>query len=243
MKYTQRYKIGFHQTDLNFNLKPYEFMYMAQDIATEHVASEGCGQLDLLKHDMAWMLVKQNVEFLKMPCNMQEVVMKTWHKGQTGPIFYRDYTVEDIDGNLLIRSTSIWVTVNVKSRSLQRSDNLMDGCLVSDDAIVDKSIKIHIPADAQLISETYHTVEYSDVDCNSHANNTSYLLWAFNALPFSLLKEHSVKSLQISYLNEARPQTKVRISLYSLPDGAYGIRMTDEESGKSLALITCTLRQ
>jgi len=239
MKYTQEYKIGFHQTDLNFNLKPYEFLYMAQDIATEHVASKGCGQLDLLKKDMAWMLIKQSVEFLKMPCNMQSVVMKTWHKGQNGPIYYRDYTVEDTSGVMLIRSTSVWATVNVKTRTLSRSSNLLDDSLVKEDAILDNSLKIHMPLDAPLFSESTHIVEYSDVDCNSHANNTSYVVWALNALPFDILSKKRITSIKISFLNETPPHTKVKISVFSISDAEFGVKMSSEE-GKSLCLLRIT---
>ena len=234
MKYVKNFKIGFHQTDLNFRLKPYEFFYMAQDIGTEHCDSQNCGQAQLLKHNLGWMLVKQTVEFLKMPENLQEVTMKTWHKGQSGPVFYRDFVVESASGEMLIRSASIWVTVDVVKRTLARPDAIMTDCLENDSVMEDRSLKIQIPAEAPVINEVHHTVEYSDVDCNRHANNTSYLIWAFNAMPFEILANNAVKRMEVSFVNEARPQTDVKIVVCQISDTEYGIKMTDNSNGKSL---------
>lgn len=221
---------------MNFNLKPYEFFYMAQDAGTEHVEAEGFGQIELMKHNLAWMLVKQTVEFVKMPCNMQEVTVATWQKKQIGPMFLRDYLVTDMDGETLIRSTSIWVTVDTVKRSLVRSNYIMADCSVDESVMEDTSMKIHIPADAPVVNECYHKVEYSDVDCNRHANNTSYLVWAFNAMPFELLANQAVKRMEVSFVNEARPQTDIKIVVCQISDTEYGIKMTDNSNGKSLFL-------
>ncbi len=236
MKYTKNYHIGFHATDLNFKLKPYEFMNMAQDIATDHVQSKGCGQLDLRKDDLAWMLIKMNTEFIKMPCNMQDVVMQTWHKGQMGPIFYRDYTIHDTEGNLLIKSTSIWATVNIKTRSLSRPKSILEDCILHEDAMTDRNIKLHFPTDIPLVKECVHRVTYSDIDCNSHVNNTSYVIWALNCLPYNLVAKQGIKSIEISYLNEAKPETDVTIQIYSASDKDYYLKMTDSAC-KILALL------
>lgn len=101
----------------------------------------------------------------------------------------------------------------------------------------DRNLKIRIPDDAPVINETYHEVQYSDVDCNRHANNTSYILWAFNAMPFEKLASGEVKSMTVSYINEARPHTKVKIAVCQISDTEYGIKMTDNDSGKSLSLL------
>ncbi len=236
MKYSKKYHIGFHATDLHFALKPYEFMNMAQDIATDHVQSKGCGQLDLRKDDLAWMLIKMNTEFIQMPCNMQDVVMQTWHKGQMGPIFYRDYTMHDTDGKLLIKSTSIWATVNIKTRSLSRPNSILTDCILQEDAMTDRNIKLRIPSGLPLVKECIHTVTYSDIDCNSHVNNTSYVVWALNALPYSIVAKHGIKSIEVSYLNETKPETDVTIQIYSASDGNYYFKMLNPE-GHSLALI------
>lgn len=236
MKYTKKYKIGFHQTDLNFKLKPYEFMNMAQDIATEHVQSKGCGQLDLRKDDLAWILIKMNTEFIQMPCNMQDVVMQTWHKGQMGPIFYRDYTIHDTDGKLLIKSTSIWATVNCTSRTISRPKPILTDCIVKEDAMIDRNIKLRVPADLPLVKECVHRVTYSDIDCNNHVNNTSYVIWALNALPYSAVANRGIKSIEVSYLNETKPESDVTIQIYSAPDSTYYIKMLNTE-GITLTLI------
>lgn len=236
MKYTKDYKIGFHQTDLNFKLKPYEFMNIAQDIATDHVESKGCGQLDLRKEDLAWMLIKMNTEFIQMPCNMQDVTVQTWHKGQMGPIFYRDYTVCDTDGNLLIKSTSIWATVNVKTRSLSHPKSILSDCIINEDAMTDRNIKLRIPSELSLVKECVHTVTYSDIDCNKHVNNTSYVIWALNALPYDIVAKRGVKSIEISYLNETKPDTDVTIKILSAQDNNYYFKMFDA-AGSPLALL------
>lgn len=237
MKYTKQYKIGFHQTDANFNLKPYEFFNMAQDAATEHCDLNNCGYPALIVKDLAWMLIKMNFEFIKMPVNLQDVVMHTWHKGQKGPVFYRDYILEDMDGNALIKGTSIWATVNVKSRSIARPEDMyLDDCIVKEDALDDRSLKVQIPDDLPMVAESMHKVQYSDVDCNRHANNTSYIIWALNALPYDKLTTSAVKSLQICYLSESKPMSDIKIQVFTSDNKEYGIKMLGED-GKALCHI------
>ena len=87
-----------------------------------------------------------------------------------------------------------------------------------------------------LVKECTHRVTYSDIDCNSHVNNTSYVIWALNCLPYNLVAKQGIKSIEISYLNETKPETDVTIQIYSASEKDHYLKMTDS-AGKILALL------
>ena len=66
-----------------------------------------------------------------------------------------------------------------------------------------------------------HTVRWSDIDYNQHANNVKYTVWAMDALPEELVNEKMVKELTINFNREARPGETVELWHALSPDGAH----------------------
>ena len=54
-----------------------------------------------------------------------------------------------------------------------------------------------------------HTVVWSDIDTNGHANNCAYTQWALDAMPVDYVREHVVKDVQVNYNYEIHLGEKV----------------------------------
>ena len=56
-----------------------------------------------------------------------------------------------------------------------------------------------------------HTVAYSDIDTNAHANNAMYMQWAMDAVDYALASSTPVKEFTINFNHETKAGDKVEI--------------------------------
>ncbi|MCI1780234.1 MAG: thioesterase [Bacteroidales bacterium] len=213
--YTEERKISWHEIDLRQHLRPYDFMNMAQAIATVHASLLKFGYDELIKDDDVWVLSRIKVRFLKYPKWRDNIILRTWHKGTTVSIMgLRDFDVLNDKGETLIAATSSWLIMNLETRRIARQDS-MEICrdafsqarLV--DALGKPCEKIREPKGKKYIS--VHKVLYSDVDFNMHANNAKYIQWIMDCMDMEFLKTYSVKEFQLNYINESKLGDEIKI--------------------------------
>ena len=89
------------------------------------------------------------------------------------------------------------------------------GVDIPQDAI--ESLPDKLVAPESLTCAHVHTVRYSDVDPNRHVNNTKYMEWAMDCLPWEVLTQSELRECQMNYNHEALPQDKIELYLAPLP--------------------------
>ena len=192
--------------DFKQRLRPSCFMSIAQEMAMEAAGVLHFGFEDLAEHELAWVLSRTKLVFHRVPMWKDRVEFHTWHKGVNGLYFIRDYRMLGEDGSTLVDGTSSWITLNTKTRSLFRTDELDRWYDITpqctDDALEENAGKIVVPKDSELVAS--HTVKYSDVDFIGHANNTSYVAWAMDCLPEELLRDNFPHIVEINFIKETR---------------------------------------
>jgi acyl-ACP thioesterase len=57
----------------------------------------------------------------------------------------------------------------------------------------------------------YITARYSDIDMVDHVNNASYVRWLMDDMPHKYQQKHSLKKLNINYLNEGFLGDKLKV--------------------------------
>ena len=218
----RRFRIPCYDTDGARYLKPAGFLDLAQDLANESADSLGFGFDDLQRYETAWVLSRMHVEFPALPRWKDEVELRTWHKGFSGPFYVRDFRMTGADGETAVRATSSWLIIDVNTRRLLRRENL-EGKLPLDTECHESAIdepcgKIVMPAEG-LEEMAEHVVAYSDVDMIGHANNARYVAWAMDCLDFEELAQLRVRSLRINFSREARPGETVELFRAPLESG------------------------
>jgi len=83
-----------------------------QDIAWEHAGRLGFGYEQLANRNLFWVLSRLKIEINKYPLWNDKVILKTWPRGSEKLFAYRDYTIEDKNGQLLIAATSAWLILD-----------------------------------------------------------------------------------------------------------------------------------
>ena len=222
-KYIEQHRIACYRSDSHWEMRPESFLDMAQQIAVKGAQLLSFNDEALKALGCVWVLARMQVIFEKPVPFDKLVTLKTWHKGQCGPYFLRDYSLEQ-DGEEVVRSTSSWIVMNMESRRISRDEAVMKLLEVSaqspDHAIETPCPKVMVPRDTELKAMGSDVVRYSDIDKNGHANNVKYTVWALDNLPQDLVMNHPVKELVINFNREALPGEEV-ILYHAEIDGAH----------------------
>ena len=145
--FCQALTVPCYDTDAAFRLKPASFMDMAQEIAYWAAQELGFGYDDLQKHHTAWVLSRLHFHYVDPPRWRDEVLLRTWHKGQDGLFFLRDFELLDSSGKRIVSATSSWLVMNVETRHLVRDPQeaglLHDGAAGAGDAIHPLALPLH----------------------------------------------------------------------------------------------------
>jgi len=217
--------VACYMTDIRHILRPAAFLDLAQHMAVFGADALKFGDEQLAPYGCTWILARQHVRFERPVMHKEPVKMLTWHKGLDGLYFIRDYQLLDAQGRPAVNSTSSWVVMNFAERRVARADFLSEIISLEaqspDHAIEERAPKVAVARGTELECIGTHTVRFSDVDYNEHANNVKYTVWAMDALPDELVYKHSLKELTINFNKEVRAGETVELWHTMAPDGAH----------------------
>ena len=220
IKYTKDLTIQCFETDASWRLKPASFMNLAQEAAGNHAVSLGFGYDDLIVSNTAWILSRVHVEFIDTPKWREDITLTTWHKGLNRLFFLRDFVLTDKEGRERVKATTSWLVLDLATRRLVRDPELMEeGTVCTENAIETPADKVQMPKDAESVHVMDHTVAYSDVDMNGHANNAMYMQWAMDAVDYDIASTRAVKEFTINFNHEIKPGNTVSLFKTKVEDG------------------------
>jgi acyl-ACP thioesterase len=198
-------------TDTRMRLKVSSLFAYYQDVAAMHSEEIGTG-LDVFgPRGIAWVLMRSRVEIARMPVLGEKITVETWPlPGRT--LFDRDFFVMDEAGEVIVRTSSIWLVIDLESRAMLKNpeieytiDSLRDFR-----ATEKKPSKIRMPADGEFCYAK--TVRFSDTDYNFHLNNTKYVDMLMDAVDYEVADAGRLSVVEINYSNEARVGDVIDIS-------------------------------
>ena len=164
-----------------------------------------------------------------MPPYLDNIIVKTWPKPKQRLEFEREYLVEDLAGNTLIKGISNWVVIDLNTRSLVRSDRINYEGDYYEFTNYSNKTKRKIGLDYSKCTDFFESVvQFDDLDHNGHMNNTRYLTHIYNHYPF-VDKKCYCKSVEIAFIKEAKWNDIINIGHYKLDDkDAYIGKINDE---------------
>lgn len=204
--YRMKYHVDLRDVDFTKKLKLSTLFSYFQDIASLAAENLGFGIEKLeMKFGVAWILTRIRVEIMRIPEWDEDLIIETWPLEPGKVEFDRDYLVKDKNGNIIIRAISKWVIMDITERKLKRSDLLG---LRYPEKIKERAIdcKVSKLKDFGSLKLAYNKViGYSDIDFNSHLNNSKYVDYIMDCF---LLEEHNkfvIKAIDLHFQHEALP--------------------------------------
>ena len=190
-----------------------------QDIAGAHANTLGLGFEELREKSFAWVLAKTYVKIYSPPTRGQKMRITTW-PGTTKRCFYpRYFTIHDEDGLLLCACSSLWVIIDIDTRSLfvdrEGILSLPNTSELASPVELPKRLKIPETPDITVM----RSPQYSEIDVNNHLNNAKYASWLCDMAGIDVFKTNRISEFYIVYSNEIRPNDIIALSQFHAEDG------------------------
>lgn len=192
--------INSNDVDCFYKIKPSSIYMMFQEAAMKSVAKIGNDSLDLVKQGVDWIIIRMQVEILKTPSFHDEVNVYTYPGDDMGVFYPRYWYVTDSNGEVIIKASSIWGLLDVKTRKL---------CLKKD--IINKMPPVHmddeLPLPSKMASKEVslkdkRKIYFSEIDLNGHLNNCSYIKLIQDLHDIEFYSKYEVASIYTAYVKE-----------------------------------------
>lgn len=227
MKWTEKYRLGAAETDINNIASPSAILRYMQDSSNSHMMAMKPSYEELFNKGLSFVLSRITISMYSTISAHEEFEGETWAAPSKGVTFNRCYRLTK-NGNIVAEASSAWALLNVPERKLCRVTDVELNYGEDAPLELDMPTRFRIPSDVQLTLVGERLVEYADCDLNGHMNNTRYpdILCSYIAP----MKGVRASKMSISFVSEAPLGENLKIYCGVLDD-VYYLR-TIREDGK-----------
>ena len=196
-------KIRYSEMDCDLVLKPGAMLQFLQDLASDNAEQLNFGYSYIVKHNLAWFLLKYRLEFDDYPEGIYDLTIKTEPRGYNKMFAYRDFYITH-NGKQIGRAASTWTLVDLATKSMANTADVLNGnkYMIQHEKREDdlQYGKIRLPEKFD-INRTFE-VRFDDLDVNKHVNNANYIVWAIEPLDFDFRRSHKLKTVDMMFKKE-----------------------------------------
>ncbi len=162
----------------------------------------GFGSLEMIERGMTWVLSRLAIEMIELPEQYEDIIIETWVEEYGRIVTSRHFKILDKTRRVLGYASSLWAMMNLTTRrpinlqAMPEYNRFATG--VANEIAPAGKIK-SVGGEPRKT----HTVRYSDVDFNGHANSVKYLEWMLDSIDADKLYTRSIKRLELNYVHEA----------------------------------------
>ena len=225
--YTQSFEITGNCVDRYGRLKTSMILYFVQEVAGKHFDVISMDYDALASKGMIWAIIRQRVQITRLPSRGETIRLETWPMPTTRVAYPRSVVAYDEAGSEVFRSISIWVLMDIHSRSMilpGKSGISVVGTLRGNELAVPPSLTPRV-----LQNERCRPVCFTDLDRNGHMNNTRYMEWIDDLLPSAFHQAKVPHEFTVCYLSEAREGQELEFTWDFLEDGWIQVEATRQK--------------
>lgn len=184
---------------------------LVQETSEQHLNVMHAGYETMKKTaGLVFFIISTRVHIFHFPGNGEPITIKTHPRGRGGAQLYRDFKFYDTKGGLLLDVMQTTVLADAVTHKVQRPQALKQFGFYPENVIEpeNRMERFSVPDGLPLLG--VRRVFYSDLDANSHMNNSVYgdIVWDF--LPPDIRRK--ARTVQINYLNEVDEGKELEIS-------------------------------
>jgi len=174
-----------------------------QEGASMHAEKAGFGFEQMYRRNQFWVLTRLKVVIDSYPRWMDELTLKTWSRGKNGIFYLRDFIIENNQQKPIIKATSSWAALNMKSRKPEVVAHLEDGLKTHAEQIALEERLEKLPELQTPVLLRTRLIEFTDIDIVFHVNNVKYIELIINSFTKEQLIRNQIHSIEVNYLGEA----------------------------------------
>ena len=225
MKWTEEYKVMYHDTNSNEVVGISRIFKYLQECATGQMRAQRPSYNELLNQNKAFILSGIRVNVYEPLYYGEDIQVSSWACPPRGFTFPRCYSIHR-GSDIVCEASSTWALVDTVGKRLIRASDVTLNYSEDTPLELDEPIRFRIPSELPLSLVGEYTIRYTDTDINMHMNNTNYPDMLFNALPNP--QDKLVRSIAISYQNEAKVGDCLKLYMGKM-DGKYYMRSVHED--------------
>lgn len=206
--YRETFRVRSYELDPLGRLQIPILCKLLQEVAVAHASLLGVAVETLLERDMAWVLLRLRLSLDRWPLGGDEIVIETWPEAMSKLVVERRFALSMPDAQPIGTVSTLWTALDlVRRRPVRLPSEAWDRFHEFDIGSAPvKGDKLEVPDPAER--ELAFSVRRSDVDLSGHANNTTFVEWAMEAVPDQVWGSADLKELDIQFLAEChRGQT------------------------------------
>jgi medium-chain acyl-[acyl-carrier-protein] hydrolase len=218
--YRMPVRIRSYEVDAHGRLQAPILCRLLQEAATIHAADLGVSVESLIDGGVAWVLSRLSLAMDRWPGVEDEVVIETWPEALDRLTTERRFEIRGATGDRLGHASTLWLVLDLHRRRPIRVPAAVADALsrheLGDRPVRPAELEVPDPVDRAV----RFTVRRSDLDKAGHANNTSYVEWALEAVPDRVWEAYQLAELHISYRSECRRGAEITSGSLTSDGGA-----------------------
>jgi acyl-ACP thioesterase len=236
--HVDNYEITSYHVDFKQRLTPVSLLCFLQESAWKHAQSRGFGWHDLALKQEFWILAKLHLIIHRMPEWRETIRLETWGKQPELLTAFRDFELFDGNKTSVITATSSWHILDMQNHKPVSMESFLGKFPIDPNrhAIEQKPEKIRL-SDNHSTAGKLFTVKPSDIDMNQHVNNTRYVQWAMDRIPFEFQQTHVLREISVNFISESRIGEECYIETSMEKDNIFLQAVIRKEDNRKLSLI------
>ena len=192
-------RVRYSEVDSSLQLSYPAIINYFQDCSVFHSEDLGIGIEFLQKEHRVWLMNSWQIKIHRFPQYGELLQVNTWPYDFKSMFGYRNFTLTDEKGELLVVANSIWVFADTDTGRPVKPDPSYASRYPLDPPYPMECAprKIDIPAEGTVLTPIPVTV--SHLDSNRHVNNGQYV-----AMAAALLPENNYTGLRVEYKKAAQ---------------------------------------
>ena len=208
--YSKSFIVSNNDVDKRFKLKISAIFRFFQDIALLATEDLGVDSISLSKRNIDWVITRMTVQINRLPDCDEEITVHTYPGKDMAMLYPRYFFITDRQGEVIIRSSSIWALIdNISRKVIVDRDVISKLPGESADNQLPLPEKLPLPENVNFVEK--RTIHYSDLDFNSHMNNVRYVELLMDVHDSSFYDSHRLTSLTLNYMKEIKEKEAVEI--------------------------------
>jgi len=208
---------------------------LIQEVAWNNSVNLNCSAYDLMKHGVTWVVYRMQISIKKYPKHQDLLTAQSWPSSMDRLYTYRDYRINDEQGNEILRATSAWLVMDIYKRELVSvPEFIRKGLDFEQDYDRLELDRSKLKSVSQGEGNYDVTVRKFDMDVNKHVSNTLYFQWLLEGMGERLNDDMRVQYIDIQFKGEGKKGDELSVLFEGIGEGEFTHQIVNKNSGNEL---------
>ena len=200
-RYNEKHRVVFYETDVTKNINIgmlVDLMMLASENQSEQL---GIGTDKVNGLGYGWVITQHVLGIERLPKVNEEVKIWTEADSYNKYFCYREFGIDDLDDNPLVRMLTIFGLMDFKNSKISQ---IVPELIIPFGATETPKVKRYknVKKIKEIDNHKKYQVRFMDIDSNHHVNNVHYFDWMLDTLDYDFLSKHTLKKINIQYKQE-----------------------------------------